>query len=577
MQGSVGGSWGDVQYDSDGDLIEYSSESDDSSGSLGRDEKERVQENRDKATPLRSSIRTISTQLHETPTKSPDRANARHSQAGSSKNTPRSIKSSQPTPRSAEPSFIMPTMNGSISPYGDESPLRNSEYRRRKQRQASERKTPVSSPRLSSQRSLKTATARQDQDLGPWYYVYAVYENLILPLLAYLWDVFSYANRHFLKPILGFALGVGVIAIGLQLASGFVFSRFNAALAPFCLIPGSSYILPMCGNHQHDSQANFEDLINVQSHFEDILDASKDTSALPATIKDSEIAIRDLRTLVKHSRLPSRNQLDLEFHNFVLTAKEAATDLSRYNTRIGSTIDRVIATNTWTMAVLQGIEENEASRGSLARVFNAVTGAFISPPATLQQRIFDQYVLHVSRNKEEITGLIETAQALLMILNNLDERLDTIYSITVNDDQTISRNQDELLSSLWTRLGGNSASVKANNRQLNLLKNISQYRKKAVKHVSETLLKLHEIQAELENLRDGVAAPEVLGWRQGIPISYHVELVEKGVERLRIARGENMRVEGEMYRSRIRASEGEQVMRELPDGRSTTVVTVNAK
>jgi hypothetical protein len=104
-----------------------------------------------------------------------------------------------------------------------------------------------------------------------------------------------------------------------------------------------------------------------------------------------------------------------------------------------------------------------------------------------------------------------------------------------------------------------------------LLRNISAYRKQALQHVSGTLLKLREIQAELENLRDGVAAPEVLGWRDGRSIEYHLGLIDAGVDRLRLARGESMRVEGETYRNLVRGGNGER--KELP----APVVTARMK
>jgi hypothetical protein len=382
------------------------------------------------------------------------------------------------------------------------------------------------------------------------------YQNIAWPLIKYFGEVFAYAMRHFVKPLLGVALGIGILYLGATTAMSFFRSSLVTAFSPVCLVPGSTYVLPFCASLSGDEhRADFEELINVQSRFEEILDASKDTSTLPSTIKDSEIAIRDLRTLVRHSRLPSRHQLDLEFENFVLTANEASVDLSRYNSRIGATMDRVIATNTWTLAVLQGIEEKEAGTGVLPRILNTMTRAFTQPPLTLQQRIFDQYLLHVSSNKEEITRLISTAQALLLVLQNLDERLDTIYAIATHDDTTISRSQDELLASLWTKLGANSRSLKQNNQHLHLLRHVSAYRKKALMHVADTLLKLQLIQAELENLREGVAAPEVLGWRSEVPLTYHLDLIERGVERLRVARGESQRVEGETYRRLVRGGE----------------------
>jgi hypothetical protein len=405
------------------------------------------------------------------------------------------------------------------------------------------------------------------EEVSPWHYVNLLWENVCSPLLAHFLDILSYATRHFIKPFLGVVLGISILVFGIQLASGMLRSTIsNAVMGPVCALPGSSYLIPACATADSftSHQADFEELINVQGKFEDILDASKDTSALPATIKNSEIAIRDLRILVKHSRLPSRRALENEFEYFIQTANEASIDLSRYNSRIGAAMDRVIATNTWTMNVLSGISEQEASVGAVSKMIRQMTSAFIAPPPTLQERIFDQYVLHVSKNKDEITRLIETAQALLLVLNNLDERLTTIFEIATTDDQTITRSQEELLSSLWTRLGGNRGDVKANKKSLNLLSNISAYREKAVVHVSETLLKLQEIQAELENLREGVAAPEILGFKSGIPVDMHIYTIGKGVERLLISRGEQLRAEGDTYRRLIRGSEDADARRELP-------------
>lgn len=570
---SLGSSWGEANYASDEGGSFYSGSDDASEVELEESDKEVVQDPQAATPRPQRNQLSQSTPIAQTAV-APVRKSTNRKKASQSQH----LDSDKKNPRRHpfEPSFIMPSMNNSPTGY-DRSPAQKPQPRKRA-KNATQDHLPIAPG--ASRSSLKERRAHghqepnQQEEVSPWHYVNLFWDNVVAPLIGHFLDIFSYALRHFIKPFLGVILGLGILVFSIQLASGMLRSTVsNAVMGPVCAIPGSSYLIAACDASSPDHQANFEELINVQSHFEDILDASKDTSTLPATIKNSELAIRDLRILVKHSRLPSRKALDNEFEYFVQTANEASVDLSRFNSRIGAAMDRVIATNTWTMNVLTGISQREASTGAVSRVISQLTGAFIAPPPTLQQRIFDQYVLHVSKNKDEITRLIETAQALLLVLNNLDERLTTIFEIATNDDQSITRTQEELLSSLWTKLGGNRGDVKANTKSLNLLSNISAYRKKAVVHVSETLLKLQEIQADLENLREGVAAPEILGYRGELPLEYHIETIGKGVERLQVSRGEHMRVESDTYKRLMRGADDSEGRKEL----GGPTVTVRAK
>ncbi|XP_014551729.1 hypothetical protein COCVIDRAFT_112164 [Bipolaris victoriae FI3] len=576
---SLGSSWGNADYTSDEGGSTPSASDAASDEELEASDKEVVQE------PVSDSIVTPRPKRHHlshsTPTAqsqdTPDRKQASRTKGSQSQRigpdttTPRPFQRDQRshTRDSSGPSLIMPSMESSGY---DGSPVQKSQPRNRTrntQQSASSnsRRTPRRSSAQGSTDGHRRPPRQKQEEVSPWHYVNLFWENVGAPIFGHFLDIVSYAVKHFIKPFLGVVLGVGILVFAIQLASGMLRSTIsNAVMGPVCALPGSSYLIPACATTDSfaGNQADFEELINVQGKFEDILDASKDTSALPATIKNSELAIRDLRILVKHSRLPSRKALENEFEYFIQTANEASVDLSRYNSRIGAAMDRVIATNTWTMNVLSGISEQDASVGTVGKIIRQMTGAFVAPPPSLQERIFDQYVLHVSKNKDEITRLIETAQALLLVLNNLEERLTTIFDIATTDDQSITRSQEELLSSLWTKLGGNRGNVKANKRSLILLSNISAYRQKAVVHVSETLLKLQEIQAGLENLREGVAAPEMLGYKSGIPVQVHIDTIGKGVERLQVSRGEQLRAEGDTYRRLMRGAEDADGRRELP-------------
>ncbi|KAF2246928.1 hypothetical protein BU26DRAFT_521308 [Trematosphaeria pertusa] len=582
---SLGDSWGDADYysDSGASIHSASSLSDQGDSELEDEDKRYAHEHQDVATPLPPRVtRASSREPQTTPVKTPPtRIISGHSQ------TPGNPRSHRSTPGSGslEPSFIMPSMSASPNGLYNGSPLRNSQMRVRKSRQPSVQSQPGSTNPSPQVRNRRTSGIRPDhqfvqeeqEPLGPWHYVELFRTHVVWPLAQYILDVFAYAMNHFMKPLLGVAVGAFLIISIIQLSSGFLLKTFQTALTPICIIPGSSYVIPYCATTPRDvHQPDFEEVINVQSTFEEVLDASKDSYALPATMKKSEVAIRDLRSLVKYSQLPSRSQLEVEFSTFIETAREASGNLANYNSKIGYTMDKVISTNQWSLNVLEDIAEKHAGSGALSRALSYINplSVFVVGPASLEQQIFDQYVQHVSHIKEDIQRLIEISQALMALLNSLEGQLDVIADIAARDNFIVNKNRDELLAQLWSMLGGNRSGKKSFDESLRLLKDVVQYKDEAVKHVSATLLKLQEISADLENLREGVGAPEVVGYRDEIPLRYHIDVVGKSVERLREKRGESMQVERDAIRKGLGEDMGD---RGLPGKDMPTVYAKPAR
>ncbi|KAJ9646432.1 hypothetical protein H2199_002481 [Coniosporium tulheliwenetii] len=292
----------------------------------------------------------------------------------------------------------------------------------------------------------------------------------------------------------------------------------------------------------------FDQLMTVQSAFEDVLSSSSESATLPMDMKRSELSIRDLRSVVSFSSLPSRNELVFEFGGFIDTARQASMDLTKFNSRIGRAVDHILSTNRWTLQVIDSISEREAARGSLTRFFADTVMAPFTSRQTADEMLLEQYLKHTRAVEEEIQDLIFEAQELLRILQNLDDRLDVIAMIALRDGFAAQGSKDELFAALWTKLGGNRSSVHKLNEQLKLLKQVSQYRKMAWAHVSTTILKLQAIAAGLEDLRERVAAPEVVGTSKDTPLEMHIESIQLGVERLEAQRSEARKLEGDNYR-----------------------------
>jgi len=347
-----------------------------------------------------------------------------------------------------------------------------------------------------------------------------------------------------LKPLLILIAAVWLLGF---LARLVFLKTMSRALAPLCLLPGSTYVSNFCAGVQSSSPVAFDELVMVQSAFEDVLSTSANGVNLPLDMKRGEASIRDLKHVVQYSALPSRSELVFEFTGFIETARQASGDLTRFNSRIGRAVDRVIGINRWTLQILDGVAEKEASRGLVNRFLETTVLApfnYVHAPETV---VLEQYLQHTRAVEEQIAELIIEAQALLAILQNLDDRLDVIQGISTRDGLSIKGDGDDLLVQLWTWVGGNRASVKKNYEQKELLNQVNTYRKTAWEHVSGTILKLQAIAGDLEDLRERVGAPEVLGVGPE-SLRMHIEHIQMGVERLEEKRSESRTVEGTSYR-----------------------------
>jgi hypothetical protein len=119
----------------------------------------------------------------------------------------------------------------------------------------------------------------------------------------------------------------------------------------------------------------------------------------------------------------------------------------------------------------------------------------------------------------------------MLDLDKLEEHLKSIHEIVSREDSSISEARDELLENLWTKLGANQKQLRGMDKQLALLKGVGGYRDLARAHVVEALQVLELMAEEMEELRERVAAPELVG--DGIPIDVHIKSIRSGLEKLK--------------------------------------------
>ncbi len=238
----------------------------------------------------------------------------------------------------------------------------------------------------------------------------------------------------------------------------------------------------------------------------------------------------------------------LEFDGFIDTARIASLDLQKFNSHVGRAVDSVLSTNRWTTRVLEDIAVQDASRGAVQAFISDKLLAPFQPVKFTEDALLEQYLQHTNIVEEQIHRLIEEAQAVLGVLQNLEDRLEVIHEVATRDDARAQASKEQILSQLWTMLGGNRSKLSRYNRDLSLLQQVSDYRKSAWAHVSGTILKLQSMSADIEGLRERLGDADLLKDRTNIPLSVHIENIQLGVERLEAGRQHAKTVQDEQLK-----------------------------
>ncbi len=229
-------------------------------------------------------------------------------------------KSSRTSARpSAEPELLMPSihenrMAGSwvkASAKTSDRSARHETPRRRLPRSATGYSSGLQKVERNSSQPRGSPTS--ENYLGTAEVVSNSIARVVRPTLGYSFEVVGGALRAIKTP-LSYALALYLVFGMLILLRNLATNTVYGALSPLCRIPGSSLLeLPFCRSPISDRYESgqqppvqFDQLMTVQSKFEEVLEESAGGVSLPYDMKRGEASIRDLRTVVRHSHLSSR-------------------------------------------------------------------------------------------------------------------------------------------------------------------------------------------------------------------------------------------------------------------------------
>ncbi|KAI1796945.1 hypothetical protein LXA43DRAFT_911221 [Ganoderma leucocontextum] len=345
--------------------------------------------------------------------------------------------------------------------------------------------------------------------------------------VRYIGSVFTHAFQLLKKP-LGFLLFLYLLGCLL----GWLFFKFRSAFEPICWIPGISSTA-LCRPPQSPEnvtlkppqRVDYTRLVEIQSSsYEQLLDGSIGGPALSLDIKKAEMATRDLITLVKYSGLKSRELLAQSLADFVLDAKKAGRGLQKLTARINGAVDNVMAINDYALQTIEGAQAQQPSA-----VMRVLWPFGAEPPS--RAAALDVFHKSMDVHASEMQRLILEVEVSSANLDALDAHLDMLHEICTRESLDMSAARDALLSDLWTILGGNRDHVRTFNTNLELLRELGEYRKRAAAHVAAAMQTLQAMGEDMEDLRERVAAPELVGDR--VPVEVHMKSIRAGIERLK--------------------------------------------
>jgi hypothetical protein len=180
---------------------------------------------------------------------------------------------------------------------------------------------------------------------------------------------------------------------------------------------------------------------------------------------------------------------------------------------------------------LNAIEAAPPKSHPLSFFYLVITPFISRPPRPAPEIVTETFTEAMNILSSSVHRLILEAQNSLTNLNNLEERLATLHELISREDSSISSAKSQLLSELWTKLGGNQQVLRAYDSHLFLLNNLSTYRRKALSHVVAALAGLQEMSDDMDDLRERVVAPAIVGGI--IPVEVHMKSIRAGLERLR--------------------------------------------
>lgn len=292
------------------------------------------------------------------------------------------------------------------------------------------------------------------------------------------------------------------------------------------------------------SSIDFTSLMEVQSGFESVLDKSAYGLSMPLELKSSEMATRNLRSLLKETEIAAREDFILELNGYIEKVGRAGADLQTFYIHIGSTVDSIININRWTLRHINSLSmEPEAPSlpPAIAWAIRPLSLFRTSEQAGNDRALLDKYSEHVTLVQERLGKLLDEGKALLLLLHQSQTQLGVINEQAEQLPGARTAKPESLLSSIWAYIGSFMEEPRNFDEQIVLLKKVDAQYSNTISHLLSLIEELKDIQLYLGDLLNrNEDSSDVWGEGSGAPVqttlSEQYEIIRNAVERLEQAR-----------------------------------------
>ncbi|KAK7677611.1 hypothetical protein QCA50_019422 [Cerrena zonata] len=315
-------------------------------------------------------------------------------------------------------------------------------------------------------------------------------------------------------------------------------------IKPLCDI---SIVSVICGNSTHSLgsgqagltgtgivlKADFPALEKIQSaSLSELMASSAEGSQLSLDIKLAQMATSDLISLVRTSDLTTHDLVADELETFVDIARVTARGLQKLNARVSGAVDHILAANEYALHILESEVSKSPSTSLLQTVWpwpwsltDAGSDAHRAVLVTTTfQDVMNLFTIQTSR-------VVLQCECALTKLDRLEEHLHVINDMLSREHMSITGEHSQVLSELWTMLGGNRRRLWNIDQRLDLLRNVGEYRIRALTHVGRTMRLVLAMSENMEELRLRVATPILVEDR--IPIEIQLHAIKASIDRIK--------------------------------------------